>query len=197
MKRPSELKLDAQIHTDRGVGISNADEFAVSESAVRSWSAETRMSAEELERFEAKISYEPMSGCWLWTASTSRGYGNLQMRGRSRRAHQVSYEHHVGPIPNGLVLDHLCRQRCCVNPEHLEPVTSRENVLRGDTLPARNIAAEICVNGHPFDAKNTYRNPRGKRECRQCRRVSQQRLYYERGRYTPLRPDRHRKRATP
>ena len=92
----------------------------------------------EAERFDAKWTPEPNTGCWLWTgATTPGGYGRLtvgsQIDGTRRqvRAHRRSYERLVGPIPDGLDLDHLCRTPGCVNPEHLEPVTRRENIRRG------------------------------------------------------------------
>jgi hypothetical protein len=71
------------------------------------------------------------NGCWRWTATLDRvGYGNIQVRRRTMRAHRASYEAHVGPIPKGLELDHLCRNKACVNPSHLEPVTHSENLRR-------------------------------------------------------------------
>jgi hypothetical protein len=111
------------------------------------------------------------SGCWRWQkGKTANGYGRLTVDGRPRRAHRAAYEEFVGPIPDGLQLDHLCRVRDCVNPAHLEPVTSRENTLRGDTGPARNAAKTECSNGHPFDVANISWD-RGKRRCRTCARI--------------------------
>lgn len=122
------------------------------------------------ERFWAKID---LSGdCWLWRASLDRdGYGRFALAHSTIvRAHRYAYELLVGPIPEGLTIDHLCRVRHCVNPAHLEPVTGRENTLRGDTTAALNAAKETCPQGHPFDAANTYLPARGGRECRACRR---------------------------
>ena len=80
-------------------------------------------------RFWAKV--DRSGSCWLWLAATSHGYGTFQSNGKLVRAHRYAYELLVGPIPGGLVIDHLCRTTACVNPEHLEPVTQRENLLRG------------------------------------------------------------------
>ena len=106
-----------------------------------------------MERFEEKYIPEPNSGCWLWTASTSNGYGIIKVRGRFRGAHRVSYEIYRGAIPPGFVTDHLCRVPCCVNPDHLEVVTIGENVRRGDNHHRRKTA---CKRGHPFTPENTY-----------------------------------------
>jgi hypothetical protein len=81
----------------------------------------------------------------------------------------------VGPVPVGKQIDHLCRVTLCVNPEHLEPVTCLENLLRGRTVNAANAAKTACVNGHPFDADNTYVAPDGTRECRICRTSARRR----------------------
>lgn len=113
--------------------------------------------------------------CWPWTASTTlEGYGKLSTGGHSGRlvlAHRTAYEIMVGPIPVGLHLDHLCRVPPCCNPGHLEPVTHRENILRGIGPSALNARKTHCPSGHPYSSDNTYIFPRnGSRQCRICRR---------------------------
>lgn len=132
----------------------------------------------------AKVHIDEQTGCWLWQAATSRdGYGFFTIRTRLQGvAHRWAYETFVGPIPPGLHLDHLCRVRNCVNPEHLEPVTSRENSLRGDTFQARNVAKTHCPKGHGYTEENTYRDKRGARFCRECRRIRNRMLYQRDGR---------------
>jgi len=121
------------------------------------------------------------SPCWIWTnAIASNGYGAMWDRRvkKVRSAHCIYYEIHVGSIPEGLDLDHLCRVRSCVNPDHLEAVTRRENLLRGMTLTAAAAAATHCPQGHAYDAANTYVHPRtGWRRCRACRRDGMNRTY--------------------
>lgn len=116
--------------------------------------------------------------CVEWEGGKDRdGYGQISATVRGRRttlrAHRVSYEKHIGPIPVGLTLDHLCRNRGCVNPKHLEPVTNRENVLRGQGPAAVNARRTHCVHGHEFTPENTYTYvnesyPHGRRVCRTC-----------------------------
>jgi len=122
-----------------------------------------------MARFLAKLSKDG-GGCWLWTAAANAaGYGVMRVRMRMLRAHRVSYELHVGTIPDGLMLDHLCRNTLCVNPAHLEPVTQRENVMRGRGICPLNAAKTHCPYGHPYSGRNLLlAGTRKVRKCRQC-----------------------------
>lgn len=124
------------------------------------------------ERFLEKIQVDGESGCWLWTAALgTAGYGIFWTGEGYSGAHRWAYEHWVGPIPAGLMLDHFaCDTPRCANPNHVRPATSRENTLRGSGVTAANLAKTHCVNGHEFTPENTYeRRDRGGRECRTCR----------------------------
>lgn len=113
--------------------------------------------------------------CWLWTGSVAtNGYGRVRDSDREVQAHRAVYQLLVGPIPDGLQVDHLCRVRNCVNPAHLEAVTQRENIPRGCSEPAKNAAKSECLMGHLFSPENTYTYPDGRRECRTCRRAHSQ-----------------------
>jgi len=113
------------------------------------------------------------SGCWLWNAYCSvDGYGRLKSNGQAKMSHRVVYEYFLGPIPDGLQIDHLCRVRRCVNPDHLEPVTVHENSIRSNSFAAVNARKTHCIHGHPFDQANTYREARGRRLFRACRLAS-------------------------
>lgn len=120
-------------------------------------------------------------GCIHWTGYIDEdGYGVISIEGRSVLVHRAAYEFFIGPIPEGLQLDHTChdpaictpgrscRHRRCVNGWHLEPVTCRTNLLRGGTFQAANAAKTHCPQGHPYDEANTYINGVGGRECRAC-----------------------------
>lgn len=138
-------------------------------------------------RFWKKIAFGSL--CWEWTGSRNgrNGYGYFNDgHGRIRTAHRLIYEAMTAPIPQGLTIDHLCRNRACVNPAHLEAVTNRENCLRGASGPAQNAAKTHCLRGHPFDASNTHITPRG-RECRACWRVRKRNALARRGPIIPIR----------
>ena len=128
-------------------------------------------------RFWEKVDRSGPGECWLWQGATSTdGYGRFRERGgRMVNAHRWAYEHLVGPIPDGLQLDHVrdrgCTSPACVNPAHLEPVTSRENTMRGDGLAARCARRTHCLHGHPFAGENLYVAPSGRRTCRACGRA--------------------------
>jgi hypothetical protein len=114
--------------------------------------------------------------CWLYDGwLDGHGYGYTRYEGKSRRAHKLAYEELVGPVPEGLVLDHLCRVRNCVNPDHLEAVTTKVNLMRGFGHARKNAEKTHCVNGHEFTPENTY-NDGIQRYCRACASAKQKRL---------------------
>lgn len=123
------------------------------------------------ERFFAKVKVNEKTNCWEWTASrTCTGYSRFHLEKKWRAAHRVSYEWFIGEIPADKEIDHLCRVRHCVNPEHLEAVSHRANTLRGETIPAKHVAKTHCPQGHIYDKANTYIDPKGRRNCRICSR---------------------------
>lgn len=126
----------------------------------------------EREHFWSFVDLNGEDGCWIWHGERATGgYGRFSHRGRRWPAHRYAYEGLVALIPEGLHIDHLCRKPPCVNPAHLEPVTCRENLLRGDTFQARNAQKTHCPQGHPYDAANTYTPPgKNARHCRACSR---------------------------
>lgn len=129
-------------------------------------------------RFFEKVEKTPT--CWLWSGARSKGYGvfGIPKTRRNARAHRLSYLFHVGPIPIGLELDHLCRVPACVNPAHLEPVTHQINTARGVAGQAtgRQMRSRThCPSGHPYDKKNTRIRPNGSRVCMACHVVAKRR----------------------
>lgn len=135
-----------------------------------------------IPRLESRVRVDPVTGCWRWLGTINQdGYAHVYALGRTRRAHILFYELFVGPVPEGLDLDHVaargCLYRDCVNPEHLEPVTRRENNRRGKLGRGENAnaAKTACVHGHHFTEANTYMHTGGKRGCRTCRNAAQRR----------------------
>lgn len=134
------------------------------------------------ERLLAGIAVDAETGCWNWTRSKNwKGYGLFGMGQRPNStqtktvtAHRAAYELFVGPIPEGLDLDHLCRNRGCVNPAHLEPVTRKENLGRG---LHRNRGRTHCIRGHELIPENIYVRKNGYRRCNVCHREAMRRRY--------------------
>lgn len=123
------------------------------------------------ERFLRQLEKIKCEGCWEWRHSfTSAGYGKFRVDDRWLLSHRVSYEINVGPIPDGLQIDHKCRNRKCVNPAHMEPVTQRENILRGDSMVRPLL--ERCRRGHELTGDNIATDRNGERRCLICRRAS-------------------------
>lgn len=134
---------------------------------VNPWS-HFRKNVDPLDRLMARVDMVE-SGCWEWLGSLNPGgYGQMYLYGKTIGAHRASFILHRGEIPKGLDLDHLCRNRKCVNPDHLDPVTRSENLRRGDTGKWSR-AKTRCDQGHAYDDENTYIDPRGYRGCRICR----------------------------
>lgn len=132
-------------------------------------------------RFWSKVKKPDI--CWDWTACTfPDGYGLFRLNGKNKLAHRLSYEQFKGEIPKELQIDHLCRNRKCVNPDHLEAVTSRENNMRGIGAAAVNSKKTHCVRGHEFTVQNTIikiRKYGQTRECRICHNVKNNKYYHK------------------
>jgi hypothetical protein len=112
------------------------------------------------------------TGCWGWKGSfTADGYSRFSLSGRYQKVHQMLYKYFIGTVEDGKELDHLCKNRWCCNPYHLESVTHRENVLRGDSPPAICARKIACPAGHPYCDSNTSVRSDGARHCRVCDRL--------------------------
>ena len=121
------------------------------------------------EKFLARVGIRSTDECWYWRGSICpKGYGRYWEGNKNNKPHRYSYEKIVGLIPDGLVIDHLCRNRDCVNPFHLEPVTNRENCIRGNTGKHMRDKTH-CKQGHILGGENLYMSPNGARNCRVCR----------------------------
>ena len=121
------------------------------------------------QRFLEKI--EKTETCWLWKAHAYKGYGVFSLNGKQVGAHRAAYTLFVGPIPEGLQIDHLCRVPMCVNPDHLEPVTPAENLRRSPgTWAGKNIRKTHCPSGHPLSGDNMRRSAADSRYCLACKR---------------------------
>ena len=125
-----------------------------------------------VQRLIERSEYLP-DGCLVVRAGLNNvGYGQIQIDGHKQLVHRLAYELFVGPIPEGLQIDHLCRNRACWRWDHLEAVTSRENTLRGQGITARCAKVTHCPRGHEYAGENLYVSPRGKRFCRACRPIT-------------------------
>ena len=133
-------------------------------------------------RFWSKV--DKTNTCWNWTAAKNKkGYGQFWINKKQDLSHRVSYEEINGKIPQGLQIDHLCRNPSCVNPHHLETVTQKENILRGISFSAQNSKKTHCSEGHEYSKKNTYVYHNGWRQCKICN-LTRNRQWYHRKKMT-------------
>ena len=135
------------------------------------------------ERFLGLVTMEPMSGCWLWMGHTSKGYGYFSVSQQTRLAHRCSFHYYIEPLVNGMVIDHICRTRSCVNPLHLRQVSEKTNSLENSvSFAARNASKKHCLNGHEYidgSYKTIITGTKTRRLCIECS-VARSRKWYER-----------------
>jgi hypothetical protein len=127
------------------------------------------------------------NSCWLWAGNCKpNGYGRLwdSVASRYVYAHRLMYENTIGKIPEKLQLDHLCRNTTCINPEHLEPVTQRENIFRGEGVAVKNAAKFHCIRKHSLSGENLIIEKRGGRKCRKCARDYAREYYHSKRKLT-------------
>ena len=127
-----------------------------------------------IEKIASRVRHDEVSGCMVWTGDkTSNGYGRMVVDGKRKRVHRLMYERVNGEIPDSMVIDHVCRNRLCCNPEHLRVVSNRENILSGEGIAAKNAAKTHCVKGHELSGHNlvikTRKNRMPERVCRKCK----------------------------
>ncbi len=125
-----------------------------------------------LLRFASKVEFFTDTGCWQWLGGTKNTYGRFRMPDSDRLAHRFVYEQVVGPIPAGLTIHHHCENRLCVNPDHLESMSLRDNLFESDTPARRNALKTHCPRGHPYSDTNTRITRTGTRQCRICGRAA-------------------------
>lgn len=129
------------------------------------------------ERIAERCSFTSDDECWEWPTTDATGYGKTRLgllnegTRRTVNVHRAVYELYVEPVDGDLQLDHLCRNRACCNPDHLEPVTAQENMARGFSKPRMNALKTHCMRGHEFTPENTQLDRHGKRYCRTCKRA--------------------------
>lgn len=131
------------------------------------------------DRLKKHSNLNPDTGCIEWiSCKNNGGYGALSIKGKWAMAHRVSYEINRGSIPDGFDIDHLCRNRSCINPFHLEAVPRRENLMRG-IRTNQNAAKKFCINGHELSGENLYIKPNGARRCKECARIRDRKYYWQ------------------
>ncbi len=132
-----------------------------------------------IQKIQKRIELDLLSGCWIWIGhKNNRGYGCFEIKQKEYKAYRLTYEYWNGKIPEGLEIDHLCRNTSCVNPSHLEAVTHKENVVRGLTGKINHWSANKthCKKGHEFNKENTYIRPDGWRACKICKKKAKLRF---------------------
>ena len=155
----------------RGLATSLQSTRAAGEPAIPAASSAAALPASNdyVSRFWRKVDKRGDDECWPWIGSTNpEGYGQFSLDKKLQPAYRVAYELMVGKIPEGLTIDHLCRNPNCVNPTHMEPVTERENIMRGEGVGAKAARVTHCPQGHPYNEENTHIRPKGWRKCRPC-----------------------------
>lgn len=139
------------------------------------------------QRFWEKVDTTAGEGCWQWLAYKSpSGYGTIRINKKNTMAHRQAYELLVNKIPSDMTVDHLCKNPSCVNPSHMEIVTLSENVIRAKPWEKACVASGVvqsskmsCPKGHSYDNINTYVTPKGRRDCKECRRAACRRNYWK------------------